>query len=145
LQRHRRAGLRERSHCRLSDKHRAAFRLQHRADALQAVLVKRALELVRDEPQRRAHLSALKALAATCLSGFPVKSQIVPIIVGQDGAAVELAKALQTRGFDIRAIRPPSVPEGTARLRLSLHAGLKPHDIEEFSAALLQLLPQICA
>jgi 8-amino-7-oxononanoate synthase len=111
---------------------------------LQAVLVKRALELVRDEPQRRAHLSALKALAVTCLSGFTVKSQIVPIVVGQDGAAVELAKALQARGFDIRAIRPPSVPEGTARLRLSLHAGLKPHDIEEFSAALLQLLPQIC-
>jgi 8-amino-7-oxononanoate synthase len=66
-------------------------------------------------------------------------------VVGKDDAAVELAKALQVRGFDIRAIRPPSVPEGTARLRLSLHAGLTPHNIEEFSGALLHLLPRICA
>jgi 8-amino-7-oxononanoate synthase len=112
---------------------------------LQAVLVKRALELVRVEPQRREQLSALKALAATFLPGFTVRSQIVPIVVGKDDAAVELAKALQVRGFDIRAIRPPSVPEGTARLRLSLHAGLTPHNIEEFSGALLHLLPRICA
>ena len=112
---------------------------------LQALLVKRALELVRDEPERRERLSALKALAAARLPGFSVQSQIVPIVVGRDDAAVELAKALQARGFDIRAIRPPSVPEGTARLRLSLNAGLRPHDIEEFSGALLHLLPRICA
>ena len=93
---------------------------------LQALLVKRALELVRDEPERRERLSALKALAAARLPGFSVQSQIVPIVVGRDDAAVELAKALQARGFDIRAIRPPSVPEGTARLRLSLNAGLRP-------------------
>ena len=112
---------------------------------LQALLVKRALELVRDEPERRERLSALKALAAARLPGFSVQSQIVPIVVGRDNAAVELAKALQARGFDIRAIRPPSVPEGTARLRLSLNAGLRSHDIEEFAGALLHLLPRICA
>ena len=47
-------------------------------------------------------------------------SQIQPLIVGGDAAAVTLAQALQKRGFDIRAIRPPTVPEGTARLRLAL-------------------------
>jgi 8-amino-7-oxononanoate synthase len=52
-------------------------------------------------------------------------SQIQPIILGEDRRAMALAKALQDRGHDIRAIRPPTVPEGTARLRLAvtLHAG----------------------
>ena len=47
-------------------------------------------------------------------------SHIVPVIVGADQAAVALAAALQRKGYDIRAIRPPTVPEGTARLRIAL-------------------------
>jgi 8-amino-7-oxononanoate synthase len=47
-------------------------------------------------------------------------SQVQPIIVGGDRQAVQLAAALQVKGHDIRAIRPPTVPEGTARLRLAL-------------------------
>ena len=51
-------------------------------------------------------------------------SQIQPIIVGADTRAVALANAMQARGYDIRAIRPPTVSEGTARLRIAitLHA-----------------------
>jgi 8-amino-7-oxononanoate synthase len=51
-------------------------------------------------------------------------SQIQPAIVGADARATALAAAMQARGYDIRAIRPPTVPEGTARLRiaLTLHA-----------------------
>ena len=44
----------------------------------------------------------------------------MPVIVGADQAAVTLASALQRDGYDIRAIRPPTVPEGTARLRIAL-------------------------
>ena len=47
-------------------------------------------------------------------------SQIQPVVLGGDRRAVRLAEALQARGYDIRAIRPPTVPEGTARLRLAL-------------------------
>ncbi len=47
-------------------------------------------------------------------------SQIQPIIVGSDTRAVALASAIRARGFDVRAIRPPTVPEGTARLRITL-------------------------
>lgn len=42
------------------------------------------------------------------------------MIVGDNGRAMALAAALQARGFDVRGVRPPTVPEGTARLRVSL-------------------------
>ena len=47
---------------------------------------------------------------------------IVPVVVGDDGRAVAAAQSLQAAGFDIRAIRPPSVAPGTARLRITVHA-----------------------
>jgi 8-amino-7-oxononanoate synthase len=49
-------------------------------------------------------------------------SQIVPVILGPNDAAVSFAESLRTRGFGVRAIRPPTVPAGSARLRLSLTA-----------------------
>jgi 8-amino-7-oxononanoate synthase len=45
---------------------------------------------------------------------------VQPVIVGADARALSLAAAMRAKGYDIRAIRPPTVPEGTARLRLSL-------------------------
>ena len=42
------------------------------------------------------------------------------MIVGSDARAVDLARRMQAHGYDIRAIRPPTVPEGTSRLRLAL-------------------------
>ena len=109
---------------------------------LQAVLVQRALELVQEEPERRKELAALKAHAAKCLPGVSVLSQIVPIIIGGDDAAVALASALQAEGFDIRAIRPPTVPEGTARLRLSLRVGVTTDQLTAFAEALTRLRRQ---
>jgi 8-amino-7-oxononanoate synthase len=47
---------------------------------------------------------------------------IVPVVLGDDSRAVRAATHLQEKGYDIRAIRPPSVPQGTARLRISIHA-----------------------
>ncbi|MCS7022616.1 MAG: 8-amino-7-oxononanoate synthase [Gemmataceae bacterium] len=55
---------------------------------------------------------------------------IVPIVVGEDQRAVRLAAHLQQKGWDVRAIRPPSVPEYTARLRISLHAHHSPQCLE---------------
>jgi 8-amino-7-oxononanoate synthase len=109
---------------------------------LQAVLVQRALQLVQEEPHRRAELAALKAHAANCLPGVTVESQIVPIIIGEDDAAVALAGALQAEGFDIRAIRPPTVPEGTARLRLSLRVGVTTEQLSAFATTLARLRRQ---
>jgi 8-amino-7-oxononanoate synthase len=66
----------------------------------------------------------------------PSGSQIVPVILGADTRAVALANALQARGHDIRAIRPPTVPEGTARLRLALTLHVTPDDLDTLFADL---------
>ena len=59
-------------------------------------------------------------------------SPIVPVVLGSNRRAVRAATALRAAGFDVRAIRPPTVPEGTARLRISLHANLTRGDLERF-------------
>ena len=91
---------------------------------LTAAVTRAALELSLTNSVRRERLAHLVQFAGNELRRRcniePSGSQIIPVIVGADQAAVELAASLQRRGFDIRAIRPPTVPEGTARLRIAL-------------------------
>lgn len=56
-------------------------------------------------------------------------SQIIPIIIGEDAPTMQIAAALQAEGFDIRGIRPPTVPKGTSRLRLSITGNVSHADI----------------
>ncbi|ARP84367.1 8-amino-7-oxononanoate synthase [Bordetella genomosp. 8] len=67
----------------------------------------------------------------------PAPAPILPIVVGANEAALGLADALMEQGFWVPAIRPPTVPAGTARLRLSLSAAHEAGDIERLGAALL--------
>jgi len=91
---------------------------------LVAAITRAALDISRTNPERRERLARLVQFAGSKLRHHcniePSGSQILPIIVGADQAAVALAASLQRRGYDIRAIRPPTVPEGTARLRVAL-------------------------
>jgi 8-amino-7-oxononanoate synthase len=90
---------------------------------LMAVAALEALKMLQDEPERRRHLARLVDYAdelARARGFVSSGSHILPIIVGEDVKTVALAEALQRRGFDVRAVRPPSVPEGTARLRVSI-------------------------
>jgi 8-amino-7-oxononanoate synthase len=94
---------------------------------LMAAATRAALALIAGMDQERAALQALVTQTGAHLKalGLPASfSPIQPIILGPDARAVALADRLQAAGYDIRAIRPPTVPEGTARLRIAitLHA-----------------------
>ena len=54
------------------------------------------------------------------------------MIIGENERAVAVAAALQQAGFDVRAIRPPTVPAGTARLRISVNVGLSEEILDRF-------------
>jgi 8-amino-7-oxononanoate synthase len=89
-----------------------------------AAITRASLKISRTNPERREQLARLVRFAGAELRrrcGIePSGSHILPVIIGPDQAAVNVAASLQRRGFDIRAIRPPTVPEGTARLRIAL-------------------------
>lgn len=107
-----------------------------------AAVTRAALDISRTRPERRERLAALVALADRELKqrcGITSSgSHILPIIVGANSTAVALAASLQRRGFDVRAIRPPTVPEGTARLRIALSANLSEDVIASLFAALAE-------
>ena len=113
-----------------------------------AAALEASLDVIAGEPERRKRLLARVRFLRARLkqAGLPLPtdiSQIIPIIVGDNTAAVKLAQALQQRGFDVRAIRPPSVPDNTARLRVSVNASLSEDDLDRFVDALGQCLRKL--
>jgi 8-amino-7-oxononanoate synthase len=109
-----------------------------------------ALAVVRGEPERRARLHALcdRVRAGLTGLGFDVSrvvSPIFPVILGSEERALAAAAALRDRGFFVRAIRPPTVPAGTSRLRVALSAGLTPQQVDGFLDALREVLPGLPA
>jgi 8-amino-7-oxononanoate synthase len=108
---------------------------------LLAAVARRAVAIVEAEPERRRHVLALAELLRRRLRelGRDVSRsccQIVPLLVGEARAAVELSRRLEERGLLVPAIRPPSVPDGTARLRISLSAGHTEADVQRLLEAL---------
>lgn len=100
-----------------------------------------ALKLALSMDTERHHLARLASslrerLASMRLNCGSSSSHIVPLIVGSNENALRIAAWLQGRGFAVRAIRAPSVPQGTARLRLSLTAKLTESDLEQFTNTL---------
>lgn len=110
---------------------------------LLAAAVREALRICADEPERREGLSALIAHAQRAFAPLGVRatgSQIVPIILGEDDRTMMAAHAMQEAGFDIRGIRPPTVPAGTSRLRLSLTRNVTAADVDALAEALAGVL-----
>jgi 8-amino-7-oxononanoate synthase len=103
---------------------------------LMAAAVRAALGICRHDSERRERLHSLIAFAArelTSKTRFATSgSQIQPLVVGSDSAAVSLAESMKARGYDIRAIRPPTVPEGTSRLRFTITLNITETDIARF-------------
>ena len=100
------------------------------------------LDIIETQSERRLRVlelsnrlrSQLKAGGINVGKGW---GPIVPIIIGSNQVTLDVAKRLQTAGFDIRAIRPPTVPTGTERLRISVHADHSEQEIDELGSALL--------
>jgi 8-amino-7-oxononanoate synthase len=100
---------------------------------------------VDDAARKRLHENVdvfRRALAKTSLV-VPGRDYVVPIVLGDDHRAVLAAERLQRAGFDVRAIRPPTVPPGTARLRVSIHADHEPALLNELANAVAQVVGEI--
>ncbi len=111
--------------------------------AMACALLK-SLHLIRDGDALRTQLMARIAQLRDGLSGralklLPSATAIQPLIVGDNEAAVQLAKALWERGLWVPVIRPPTVPKGTARLRISLSAAHTEADLALLIATLKEL------
>ena len=110
---------------------------------LMALAVGEALRIVADEPARRERLWDLVATAERVLAPHGVVttgSQILPLVIGDDAATMRIAAAVQAAGFDIRGIRPPTVPQGTSRLRISLTLNVTAPQIAGLGDALQKAL-----
>ena len=116
---------------------------------LMAVAVSAALKRVTQADDLRARLAGHIAHAAHHICaplGLPLPtSQILPVIIGPDARTMQLAAMLQRAGFDVRGIRPPTVPRGTARLRISLTLNIDEAIIEALGEALRHALAEIPA
>ncbi len=107
-----------------------------------AAAVRAGLRVLAGEPARRDRLAALVAHAGTRLGPLGARvtdTQILPLIVGDDRRAMALAAAVRAAGFDLRGIRPPTVPAGTARLRISLTLNVDEADIDALAGILERL------
>jgi 8-amino-7-oxononanoate synthase len=113
---------------------------------LVAAVTRVALDISRTNPERRERLARLVQFAGEELRRRcdvePSGSQILPVIIGADRAAVAVAASLQRRGYDIRAIRPPTVPEGTSRLRIALTLNVNETIVAELFEALAEDMQQ---
>lgn len=108
---------------------------------LQALLVQKSLEILasKDGKTRRENLSKLIDHARS-LQIFKPTSQIIPVILGDNALTLKVATELQSNGFDIRAIRPPTVPENTARLRVSLSTHIDEKTLTDLSLCLSEIM-----
>lgn len=96
---------------------------------------------IKTRPQRRQRVQELARHVRSELS-IEVRSEleasvpIVPVIIGTDARVIEISKQLADSGFYVPAVRPPTVPEGTARLRISLSAAHETEMVDEMLAAM---------
>ena len=96
--------------------------------------------LARDDSAVRALRMRIERFSA--LAGSASTTAIHPFIAGDAGAAMAWSRALEARGFLVPGIRPPTVPPGTSRLRVSLSAAHAEDDIDALAAALQETRPR---
>ena len=110
------------------------------ADAIQA-----SLTIIANEPERRSQLRRRAVVLRERLGEAAIPTPggdtpIIPVMIGGNQQAVAVADALHAEGFDVSAIRPPTVPPGTARLRVSVHVDVSEVDLGRFASRLAAVL-----
>src|SRR5690606_15391127 len=108
----------------------------------------KSLQLLRDERWRREHLADLIARFRTGAAELGLQlmdsaTPIQPLLIGDSARAMQLSAALRERGVLVTAIRPPTVPQGTARLRVTLSAAHSAADIDRLLETLQQALSHL--
>ena len=109
---------------------------------LMAAVARAALTILRARPELRDELWERIRQAEALLAPLGARiagSQIVPVIVGREDRTMQLAASLQAAGYDVRGIRPPTVPNGTSRLRISITRNASPTDLQGLAGALAAL------
>jgi 7-keto-8-aminopelargonate synthetase-like enzyme len=97
-----------------------------------------AIDIIENEPERREHLCKLvdqfkSGIEETGLTILPSHSAIIPVLIGEAEPALNFAKALREYGVFTPAVRPPSVPQGMCRIRVTIMAK---HSEEHINTAL---------
>jgi 8-amino-7-oxononanoate synthase len=105
-----------------------------------SVALLESLQLIKNGDARRAHLQKLitqlrAGLADLPWSIMPSDTAIQPLLIGENQAALKLSEGLRERGIWVAAIRPPTVPQGTARLRITLSAAHSVADVQQLVEA----------
>jgi 8-amino-7-oxononanoate synthase len=105
------------------------------------------LRLLQTESWRREHLTELinyfkHEAALLKLPLMESNTAIQPLLIGDANAALALSAALEAKGFWVSAIRPPTVPAGSARLRITLSAAHSKEQVEQLLQALAELMPR---
>jgi 8-amino-7-oxononanoate synthase len=113
---------------------------------LAAASVREALHILSDEPERRHKLHRMIGYAnEQIVSHLGIEgsgSQILPVIIGDSDKAMRVAQQMQADGFDIRAIRPPTVPANTARLRIAISLNVDFPSVSRMFERLSQVMLQ---
>lgn len=110
-----------------------------------AAAMRASLKLIRGEPWRRAKLASLVARfrRGAAAIGLPLQESftpIQPVVLGDNARALAAARSLEAQGFLVSAIRPPTVPEGQARLRITLSTDHGEADVDGLLAALAEAM-----
>jgi 8-amino-7-oxononanoate synthase len=110
--------------------------------------VEAALDLLGAEPERRQRVCLLadqlrQRFKAAGLDTLESAGPIIPVVLGKSERAVAVAQRLQKKGFDVRAIRPPTVAPGTSRLRISVHADHTEQQIDQLAEAVAESVHKV--
>ncbi len=104
-----------------------------------------ALDILEQEPERAKRPLALARRFTTALGLPPAESAIVPIMIGDAAQALALSADLEDRGYLVVAIRPPTVPLGSARLRVTFSAAHSDSEVDGLASAVGSLIQRVAA